>query len=114
MSPLPPELAAVNEIFLKEISDHLVAFRAILSDASISERSTAEQEKLRHGLENRFHVIRGGAGFLQHAQLAACSTRGEKLFRDAKGGERIAEIVTNELPALIQTLEEELARISHA
>ena len=106
MSPVPPELAAVNDIFIAEVATHLEALRAAASAPPLD-----DFEKSRRGLENRFHVIRGGAGFLQHTVLAQLAERGERLFRESKEEGQFRTAVMEKLPELVTGIAEALARI---
>ncbi|MBP9838411.1 MAG: Hpt domain-containing protein [Proteobacteria bacterium] len=69
---IPPYLEKAKEIFFKELTDHLKFFDTVILEDSL--------HKNQSDIASRFHIIKGGAGFLQMQNLREVADEGEKIF----------------------------------
>jgi chemotaxis protein histidine kinase CheA len=102
-------LDAARLIFQEELSTHLNFLTAASRkfDADILERGelpTDEWLTLRRSIENRFHVLKGGAGFFQYDRIRDTCDRGEKYFASSTEDQKTAG---SELRLLIDELQRE-------
>ena len=73
----------VYEIFLSENRDHLVFFEDHLRQFNNAGNTANLRDLLDSAvpaIENRFHLIKGGAGFLKLEDIARIAAQGSKLF----------------------------------
>lgn len=104
MSDKIPELDGVRAIFADELGGHVEALTAAAAQ-------TAFSEKVRAGLENRFHVIRGGAGFLQLGEIKRIAEIGERDFRGASTAEAFGTALKRMRDELLPVLSTELEKL---
>lgn len=76
---IPPHFIDAARIFLGELEGHeqaaAVALKTLVDTGAI-------EEKLAKELAERFHLIRGGAGFLGLDELKQLAEKNEKFFRN--------------------------------
>lgn len=80
---IPELLREAADIFEKELDGHLQFFERILDEAT---RAVSPDEVLRshaHSLAQRFHLLKGGAGFLGLEPMRIAATEGDELFKGA-------------------------------
>ena len=100
MQDLPDYLKEAYQLFKLELSSHLGELGS----------QTVTLEMLREGseqFEQRFHTIKGGAGFLKLERISALASEGEEMFKfgplDEKSVQKFADIK--------QSLQEELEKL---
>lgn len=98
------------ELFLTEIASHLEFFEESCSRCSASANSTALKdtlEELSTKLAHRFHVIKGGSGFLQLKAIQLASKEAEDLFKDGIDASMRREDVVAKLQQSVDILRKE-------
>ena len=86
-------------IFLAELDQHLSAFEVIMSKLHDSGLPTSELLQSHQGeFLGKFHVIKGGAGFLQLNIISSAAGRGETMFK--------AQITAADAPAVVDSLKD--------
>lgn len=87
---IPPYLHKAADLFFEELGPHLDAIEELAksSPGILSPQACSE-------VSQRFHTIRGGAGFLKLASIAEYATAGEKESEDGTiQSARVIELVT--------------------
>jgi chemotaxis protein histidine kinase CheA len=109
MSQVPPELLPALAIFLDELASHLPDIRAAISEmrAELDAGSDDEQAASKHAaaLEHKFHLMKGGAGFLQLSEVAQAATSGEKMFKGAKLNPQGDQPFIDQLESLVDAID---------
>ena len=98
---IPEVLHEATKIFLEELRGHGAFFRSIESEPDLAKHANAIAEK--------FHLIRGGAGFLKLTELKNIASYGEKLFR---GGNPDLNTAKEKLAEASRVIDAEIARLS--
>lgn len=75
---IPDYFHEAAAIFLAEVEDHLRYLDGVLAESEANPACLVENAK---AIAERFHLIRGGSGFLNLAPVLECATAGERLFR---------------------------------
>ena len=92
-------LIPAMKIFIEELKGHVLFFESVMLGKGV-----APEEAL--ALENRFHVIRGGSGFLQLTEVRQVAEQGERFFREWKLGQKTAEEIQVQLQATVPVIRE--------
>ena len=102
MNPPNVHLQKAFDLFLGELDSHLEFFQSSLASLEESKLDFDQIDDLQAGLSNRFHLIRGAAGFLQLEAI-----------RDfAKEAEIDLKKTAYEQPDLLAKLKELVAQLS--
>ncbi len=101
MSEIPEYLKEASRLFLTEVQGHIAYFKARMNeDGSIN--STLFQESLVLWRE-KFHLMKGGAGFLNLTRIRNAAVTGEELCKSIIGGEKD---VNSSLPEITKAVSE--------
>ena len=106
-------LHSTYQIFAEELSSHVAFFKQVLARLEDVVGEQAIEEELRtkaKKLEHRFHLLKGGAGFLQLKEIAEASLAGETLFKGGKLHESPSKL-NQELTQIVETIESELSQL---
>ncbi len=111
IADLLPRMRSAYEIFSEELEKHLeflIETKQVLAtktEAAEIEEVFRERAK---GLEQRFHVFKGGAGFLKLQKIAALSDTFEKVFKKGEVDHPDKIQLQAEFSATVEQLEAEL------
>ena len=111
---LPPELNGAFSIFVEELNKHVAYLSEILQQLQLlaSEDCVEPISSARAAqLENRFHKIKGGSGFLGLTEIEQLVTKGELLFKEHEGDNFNCEKLSRELGEILASLEEARANL---
>lgn len=97
-------LSGAFTIFVNEMEKHLSETRVIFSHESLP--TVPELQDAR----NRFHKIKGGAGFFGLEDIEETASKIENILKEVKTSEESAVDAINDL---IKTLEKHLAQVPH-
>ncbi|MFN8390995.1 MAG: Hpt domain-containing protein [Bdellovibrionota bacterium] len=103
-SRIPAILKEAAVIFLTELEQHSNAMSEALSDTGAPLATLTANAK---NFSERFHTVKGGAGFLQLDRLKALATDGEKLFKQPIDSGN-CDAVMDQFKQLLSGLQEEL------
>ncbi len=92
-------LIPAMKIFIEELKGHLLFFEGAMGRTELSSKDA-------EALESRFHVIRGGSGFLQLTEVRQVAERGERFFRDWKAGRKSTDEIRETLQATVPVIRE--------
>ena len=109
MYEVPEQLIGAVKLFLQEFDSHLNCFNSVLSSYqqqpqlfdSLTDEQFAKERRL---LEQRFHTIKGSAGFFKFTEIRDIAQTGEKLFRAATHKGEYVEALKTSLPELTAKL----------
>lgn len=103
-------MRSTYELFLTEIAGHLEFFEESCSKCSALTNSAALRdalEELSTKLAHRFHVIKGGSGFLQLKTIQLASKEAENLFKNGIDASLRTEDIVAKLQQSIEVLRKE-------
>jgi chemotaxis protein histidine kinase CheA len=105
---IPEILREAAQIFLTELEGHVAVFRDRAAEYAARQNSLSDTR----ALAEKFHVIKGGAGFLKLERIREAAAAGEKLFRSYTP-DSDTETVVEEFQRLTAILEEETTALRH-
>ena len=87
---LSPRLKEALRLFVKELDEHIGAFEQHLGEEVEEPKSDSKNNILR--LKNRFHLIKGGAGFFDLEEIQDTAAEGERLCEEPKSSEFLGRL----------------------
>lgn len=108
MSPIQEKLKEPLRLFAQELKAHLEFLKSVKAP-----ESEEEKELLRKKLENKFHLIKGGAGFFGLSELVRIGTEGENTMKTTKNSPiEFSRYCKDLLPETIKKLQLEYESLS--
>lgn len=111
LADLLPRMRSAYEIFAEELEKHL-EFLLESKEVLAEKTEPAELEEVfrqrAKGLEQRFHVLKGGAGFLKIKQVADLSDEFEKFFKKGELNHSDSVELKSEFSEAVEVLQREL------
>jgi HPt (histidine-containing phosphotransfer) domain-containing protein len=116
LAELLKRMRSAYEIFVSELDNHLYFFWDICS--SLERCSNAEEisrvfAEHAQKLEHRFHVIKGGAGFLKLERTAQLAAKAEGWFKHRDHQTPIDGTLKTDLTQLVAELEKEATELKN-
>jgi chemotaxis protein histidine kinase CheA len=100
LNSVPPLLQSALKIFVKELESHLDYFDEILAQIqAIKNNVEPVSEKRAQEIQKKFHLIKGGAGFLGLREISENATNGEQLVKPNS-----TTLDFNKLSSIVETL----------
>ena len=99
---IPEILLEAAHLFVQELDEHSQLFESLLADLGTG-NSLKDETKLALCRE-RFHTIKGGAGFLGLEELASSAKRGEEILWLPELNQELVSELTEVINTLIHTL----------
>jgi len=106
---VPAALQSALGIFIKELDTHVVYFRELLSALEQEHASCLDESS--KTLEHRFHVIKGGAGFLKLEEIRQSAILGESMFKHGIVHEQPEEKTTHQFIEIVDLLERQVGEL---
>ena len=104
-------MRSAYEIFLQEFDSHLKFLSTLAHDLRNADNPMSILSEKRVSAQNRFHVIKGGAGFLKLTDIAACASEAEETLKKTALDADSLDSLSDCLQRTVSTLEQEVEEL---